>query len=51
MLDADFWLDQALMFRRQADHLRDSDEREELRALARICATIAVRIEQQATGG
>ncbi|HXR88333.1 MAG TPA: hypothetical protein VN728_15240 [Stellaceae bacterium] len=51
MLDADFWLDQALMFRQQADAVRDPVEREELCTLARICDAVASKIEEHFSGG
>lgn len=51
MLDADFWLDQAKMFRQQATSVRDPEEREELRALATVCAAVACEIEENVAGG
>jgi hypothetical protein len=51
MLDADFWLDQATIFRQQADTVRDPEEREELRTLARICDAVATKIEEHGSGG
>lgn len=51
MLDADFWLDQAMMFRQQADAVRDPKERDELRALAQICDAVASKIEEHVSGG
>jgi hypothetical protein len=51
MLDADFWLDQALMFRQQADTVRDPGERDELRVLAQICDAVATKIEEHVSGG
>jgi hypothetical protein len=50
MLDADFWLDQAVMFRQQADAVRDPQEREELCALAQICDAVASKIEEHVSG-
>ena len=51
MLDAAFWLDQATVYRQEADTARDSDAREELRVLAEVCRVIAYRIEEHAPGG
>jgi hypothetical protein len=51
MLDADFWLGQAMMFRQQADTVRDPEERDELRTLAQICDAVATKIEEHASGG
>ena len=51
MLDADFWLDQATMFRQQASTVRDPDERDELRSLAQICDAVASKIEEHGSGG
>jgi hypothetical protein len=51
MLDADFWLDQAMMFREQADRVRDPAEREELCTLALICDAVASKIEEHCSGG
>ncbi|HXE27065.1 MAG TPA: hypothetical protein VN656_01055 [Stellaceae bacterium] len=51
MLDADFWLDQAMMFRQQANSVRDPEEREELRTLAQICDAVASKIEEHFSGG
>ena len=51
MLEADFWLDQATMFRQQANTVRDPEEREELRALAQICDAVASKIEEHVSGG
>ena len=51
MLDADFWLDQAVMFRRQAVSVRDPEERDELCALAQICDAVATKIEEHGSGG
>lgn len=51
MLDADFWLDQAMLFRQQADTVRDPGEREELRTLAQICDAVASKIEEHFSGG
>jgi hypothetical protein len=51
MLDADFWLDQAVMFRQQADAVRDPAERDELCALAQICDAVATKIEEHLSGG
>ena len=51
MLDADFWLDQATKYREQARRVRDSEERDELRTLARICDTVASKIEEHVPGG
>ena len=51
MLDANFWLDQAMMFRQQADSVRDPEEREELRKLAQICDAVATKIEEHVSGG
>jgi hypothetical protein len=51
MLDADFWLDQAMMFRQQADAVRDPEEREELCTLAQICDAVASKIEEHFSGG
>lgn len=51
MLDADFWLDQAMMFRLQADAVPDPEEREELCLLAEICDAVASKIEEHLCGG
>jgi hypothetical protein len=51
MRDADFWLDQAMLFRREADAVRDPAARDELRALAEICDTVACKIEERAASG
>jgi hypothetical protein len=51
MLDAEFWLNQANAFRQEADTVRDQSEREELRALAAICDSVASRIEEHMPGG
>ena len=51
MLDADFWLDQAMMFRQQADAVHDPSEREELCVLAEICDAVASKIEEHVSGG
>jgi hypothetical protein len=51
MLDADFWFDQATMFRQQADAVRDPDAREEFRELAKVCDTVACKLEEHAPGG
>jgi hypothetical protein len=51
MLDADFWLAQALLFRQQADVVRDPDERAELRELATVCNRVAAKIEEDTPGG
>ena len=51
MLDAAFWLDQATLYRQEADTTRDSEAREELRVLAEVCRVVAYRIEDQAPGG
>jgi hypothetical protein len=51
MLDADFWLDQATLFRQQANTVRDPEEREELCALAQICDAVATKIEEHGSGG
>ena len=51
MLDADFWLDQAMMFRQQADAVRDPEKRDELRTLAQICDAVATKIEEHLSGG
>jgi hypothetical protein len=51
MLDADFWLDQATLFRQEANAVRDPEERAELHALAEICDTVASRIEEHAPSG
>ena len=51
MLDANFWLDQAMMFREQAMAVRNADEREELRALATVCDVVASKIEERSSGG
>ena len=51
MLDADFWLDQAMMFRRQATAVRDLEERDELCALAQICDAVATKMEEHTSGG
>ena len=51
MLDADFWLDQATMFRQQANAVRDPEEREELCLLAQICDAVATKIEEHFSGG
>jgi hypothetical protein len=51
MLDADFWLDQAVMFRQQATTVRDPEKRDELHALAQICDDVATKIEEHGSGG
>jgi hypothetical protein len=51
MLDADFWLDQATMYRQQAKYVRDPDERNELRSLARTCDAVATKIDEHASSG
>jgi len=51
MLDADFWLDQAVLFREQANIVRDPEERDELRALATVCDAVASKIEEHVSGG
>jgi hypothetical protein len=51
MLDADFWLDQAMMFRQQANTVRDPEERDELCALAQICDAVATKIDEHTSGG
>ena len=51
MIDADFWLDQAMMFRRQATAVRDLEERDELCALAQICDAVATKMEEHTSGG
>ncbi len=51
MLDADFWLDQAMMFRQQATTVRDPQERDELCALAQICDAVATKIDERTLGG
>ena len=51
MLDADFWLDQATMFRQQAKTVRDPEQRDELRALAQVCDAVASEIEEHFSGG
>jgi hypothetical protein len=51
MLDADFWFDQATMFRQQADAVRDPEVCEEFRALAKVCDTVACNLEEHAPGG
>ncbi len=51
MLDADFWLDQAIMFRQQAMSVRNLEEREELRVLATVCDAVASKIEENVSGG
>ncbi|HEX3973756.1 MAG TPA: hypothetical protein VHX19_20650 [Stellaceae bacterium] len=51
MLDADFWLDQATMFRQQANTVRDPGERDELCTLARICDAVATKFEEHTSGG
>jgi hypothetical protein len=51
MLDADFWLDQATLFRQQANSVRDPEEREELCVLAQICDAVATKIEEHGSGG
>lgn len=51
VLDADFWLDQAMMFREQADSVHDPEEREELHALAKVCDAVATKIEEHVSGG
>jgi hypothetical protein len=51
MLDAEFWLDQATMFRQKAEAMRDPDAREEFRELAKVCDTVAHQIEEHAPGG
>jgi hypothetical protein len=51
MLDADFWLDQAVMFRQQANAVRDPEAREELSVLAQICDAVASKIEEHSCGG
>jgi hypothetical protein len=51
MLDADFWLDQANLFREEADAVRDPETCAELRALAEICDTVACKIEAHAPSG
>lgn len=51
MLDADFWFDQATLFRQEADAVRDPAERAELHALAEICDTVACKIEEHAASG
>jgi hypothetical protein len=51
MLDADFWLDQATIFREQANVVRDPEERDELYTLARICDAVATKIEEHFSGG
>jgi len=51
MLDADFWLDQAMKFRQQANAVRDPQEREELCVLAEICDAVASKIEEHVSGG
>jgi hypothetical protein len=51
MLDADFWLDQAMMFRQQANAVRDPEERDELCVLAQICDAVASKIDERVSGG
>jgi len=51
MLDADFWLDQAMIFRQQANAVGDPEERAELCMLAQICDAVASRIEEHFSGG
>jgi len=51
MLDADFWLDQAVNFRQQAEAVRDPDAREEFRELERVCVAVASRLEEHTPGG
>ena len=51
MLDANFWLDQATMYRQQAHTVRDPEERDELRSLAQICDAVASKIEEHVAGG
>ncbi|HEY1505112.1 MAG TPA: hypothetical protein VGF92_12480 [Stellaceae bacterium] len=51
MLDADFWLDQAVKFRQEADAVRDPEQREELCTLAQICDAVATKIEEHSSGG
>ena len=51
MLDADFWFDQATMFRQQANAVRDPEAREEFRELAKVCDTVACKLEEHAPGG
>jgi hypothetical protein len=51
MLDADFWFDQATMFRQQADAVRDPEVCEEFRALAKVCDAVACNLEEHAPGG
>ena len=51
MLDADFWLDQATLFRQQAMSVRSPEEREETRVLATVCDAVASKIEENVSGG
>jgi hypothetical protein len=51
MLDAAFWLDQATVYRQEADITHDGDAREELRVLAEVCRVVAYKIEEHAPGG
>lgn len=51
MLDAEFYLDQATLFRQEAEAVRDPDAREEFRALATVCVTVAHQLEEHAPGG
>ena len=51
MLDAEFWLNQATLFRQQAEAVRDPDVREEFRELATVCVTVAHKLEEHAPGG
>jgi hypothetical protein len=51
MMDADFWLDHAMMLRQRAETIPDPEERDALRELAQICDNVARRIEEHAPGG
>ncbi|HVA13308.1 MAG TPA: hypothetical protein VNF99_08665 [Stellaceae bacterium] len=51
MLDADFWLDNAAIFRQRADAVCDAETRDELREFAAVCDIVARKIEEHAAGG
>lgn len=51
MFEEDFWLDCAVVLRRQAAVAREPQQRDELLDLAQVCDTVASKLDERATSG
>lgn len=51
MLEEDFWLECAVVLRRQAAVALEPAQRDELLDLARVCDTVASKIDARAPSG